>query len=106
MYKSFSILAITLAGLTSCSDSSSRDGKAPTDSASPISEVAVCPVSGEKLGSMGDPITVQVKGQTVKLCCEGCKSKLLADPDKYLAKSSKGATDSTHSDHDHEGHSH
>ena len=47
----------------------------------------VCPVSGEKLGSMGEPYKVVVKGRTVFLCCEGCKrDDLLANPDKYLAK--------------------
>jgi len=45
-----------------------------------------CPVSGEKLGSMGEPFKIVVKGRTVLLCCEGCKDDLLANPDKYLAK--------------------
>ena len=44
------------------------------------------PVTGEKLGSMGDPYKTTVKGQTVLLCCEGCERKLKNDPDKYLAK--------------------
>jgi Cu(I)/Ag(I) efflux system membrane fusion protein len=47
---------------------------------------AVCPVSGEALGSMGVPIKVEVNGQTVWLCCSGCKSKLDANPKEYLAK--------------------
>jgi YHS domain-containing protein len=46
----------------------------------------VCPVSGEALGSMGTPLKMNVKGQTVFLCCEGCKDRLLASPDEYLAK--------------------
>ncbi len=46
----------------------------------------VCPVSGETLGEMGTPIKVTVKGRDVFLCCEGCREKLEADPDKYLAK--------------------
>ncbi|TWU34874.1 hypothetical protein Poly41_40170 [Novipirellula artificiosorum] len=48
-----------------------------------------CPVSGEMLGVMGEPEKVEVKGQTVWICCDGCKDKLLADPDKYLAKINK-----------------
>lgn len=48
-----------------------------------------CPVSGEMLGLMGPPIKVEVKGQVVWLCCEGCKKELLQDPDKYLAKLKK-----------------
>lgn len=49
----------------------------------------VCPVSGEELGSMGAPIKVDVKGQQVFICCEGCKEDLLAKPDEYLAKLKK-----------------
>jgi hypothetical protein len=32
----------------------------------------ICPVSGKKLGSMGDPIKVQVGKETLFLCCKGC----------------------------------
>jgi YHS domain-containing protein len=46
----------------------------------------VCPVSGEALGKMGAPLKMEVKGKTVFLCCAGCKDKLLASPDEYLAK--------------------
>ena len=45
-----------------------------------------CPVSGEMLGTMGEPEKVEVEGQQVWICCDGCKDKLLADPDKFLAK--------------------
>lgn len=48
-----------------------------------------CPVTGEKLGSMGKPVKVTVKGQTVFLCCEGCEEDLQKEPDKYLAKLKK-----------------
>jgi YHS domain-containing protein len=49
----------------------------------------VCPVTGEKLGSMGKPYKVTVKGQTVFLCCDGCEEAITKDPDKYLAKLKK-----------------
>ena len=49
----------------------------------------VCPVSGQMLGVMGLPIKVTVKGQDVWLCCEGCKEKIMNDPDTYLAKLKK-----------------
>lgn len=45
-----------------------------------------CPVSGEMLGVMGTPEKVDVNGESVWICCDGCKDKLLADPDNYLAK--------------------
>ncbi|MBX6312214.1 MAG: efflux RND transporter periplasmic adaptor subunit [Isosphaeraceae bacterium] len=49
-------------------------------------EPKTCPVTGAPLGSMGDPVAVEVRGQTVRVCCEGCTPKLKSDPDKYLAK--------------------
>ncbi len=32
----------------------------------------ICPVSGGKLGSMGEPVKVNVGEETVFLCCRGC----------------------------------
>jgi hypothetical protein len=48
-----------------------------------------CPVGGGMLGSMGAPEKVDVDGQAVWICCDGCKDKLLADPETYLAKLQK-----------------
>ena len=39
----------------------------------------------QRLGSMGVPVKVTVKGRAVFLCCEHCEKKALADPDKTLA---------------------
>ncbi|MEO8497837.1 MAG: hypothetical protein ABI614_22450 [Planctomycetota bacterium] len=57
----------------------------PEDAASAASQ-HVCPVSGEMLGKMGAPQKVDVNGHDVWICCDGCKDKLLANPDEYLAK--------------------
>jgi hypothetical protein len=35
----------------------------------------ICPISGQKLGSMGAPIKVRVGQETVFLCCKGCLKK-------------------------------
>ena len=35
----------------------------------------ICPVSGQKLGSMGTPIKVQTGKETVFLCCKGCMQR-------------------------------
>jgi hypothetical protein len=51
-----------------------------------VEEQATCPVTGAKLGSMGEPFPVEVGGRKVWLCCTGCESKLKDDPAKYLAK--------------------
>lgn len=46
--------------------------------------LATCPVSGEKLGSMGDPIVLEADGSEVKLCCKGCVKQFKADTAKYM----------------------
>lgn len=43
-----------------------------------------CPVSGEKLGSMGAPYVFVYQGQEIKLCCSSCKADFDKDPAKYL----------------------
>ena len=52
----------------------------------PIMPVPVCPVSGQPLGAMGDPVIVLLQGRAVALCCEGCREPLLENPDKYLGE--------------------
>jgi hypothetical protein len=32
----------------------------------------ICPISGQKLGSMGAPLKVKIGEETVFLCCKGC----------------------------------
>ncbi len=44
-----------------------------------------CPVSGEELGSMGEPVIVEHDGTTVKLCCKSCIKDFNADPEKFTA---------------------
>jgi hypothetical protein len=38
----------------------------------------ICPVTGEALGSMGEPLKVQVGEQIAFLCCKGCQGKQLS----------------------------
>jgi len=45
-----------------------------------------CPVTNLKLGSMGDPVSVEVEGRTVWVCCSACPPKLKAQPATYLAR--------------------
>lgn len=60
----------------------------PEDAAS-AEKQHFCPVSGEMLGTMGAPKKIDVNGQHVWICCDGCKDKLLANADEYLAKLQK-----------------
>ncbi|MEO8268800.1 MAG: efflux RND transporter periplasmic adaptor subunit [Aureliella sp.] len=58
----------------------------PSDPAAAIKRQDVCPVTGAKLGSMGDPVSIQAAGQTVYLCCAGCEGAIKRDPEKYVSR--------------------
>ena len=51
--------------------------------------LTTCVVSGEALGSMGDPVVKERDGVTVKFCCENCLPEFEKDPETYLAKLSQ-----------------
>jgi len=67
-----------------------RSGSQPTRSRTTAQ--SVCPVTGEKLGSMGPPIPLTVMGRTVYVCCEGCVNTLRRNPEKYLSTMTPRAT--------------
>lgn len=49
----------------------------------------ICPVTEKPLGSMGIPYKIAVEGQSLFLCCEGCKDEISKDPQSALAKVKK-----------------
>lgn len=53
--------------------------------AAEISRQKICPVSGKPLGSMGQPVAVEIAEQTVYACCGGCVATIQANPEKYAA---------------------
>jgi|GEM_PF-1108578 len=46
---------------------------------------AVCPVSGENLGSMDTPVKANIEGRDFFICCNGCMKKVKSDPKGVLA---------------------
>lgn len=55
-----------------------------------------CVVSnGSLLGSMGAPIKLDINGQSVFICCSGCKSVALKDPENTLATVAKLKTENS-----------
>jgi len=46
----------------------------------------ICPVTGAALGSMGVPVKITLRGQTVFLCCKGCIGQAKRSPDEILKK--------------------
>ncbi|MEO6596749.1 MAG: hypothetical protein ABIP94_18535 [Planctomycetota bacterium] len=45
-----------------------------------------CPISGKKLGAMGDPVVKLYDGREVRYCCGGCTGKFEKDLPASLAK--------------------
>lgn len=87
MKKRLSILgiaALTVLGLAGCNEKGDHEGH--SDHAGHTAGQTVCPVSGEALGSMGEPIVVTHEGKEVKLCCKSCLKDFNADPATYTAK--------------------
>ena len=46
----------------------------------------LCPVSGERLGSMGVPVKLTVGGKEAFVCCKGCTKSVEAKPQEMLGK--------------------
>jgi Cu(I)/Ag(I) efflux system membrane fusion protein len=51
-----------------------------------VEQQRICLVTGDKLGSMGKPVAVEVAGKSLWACCANCEPALKKDPDRYLAK--------------------
>ncbi len=81
----------SFSGLVSCASTSTTAAPAAsTSGGSAMRGVKpytsdMCIVTDNKLGSMGDPITIVHEGQEVKFCCKPCVSKFKKNPGKYLA---------------------
>lgn len=53
--------------------------------AASVARQKICPVSGKPLGSMGQPVAVDINGKTVFACCSGCVDAIQANPHKYAS---------------------
>lgn len=60
--------------------------KLPPAERSRAEQQRICPVTMMSLGSMGAPAKVDVNGEMVFICCEGCRESLLEHPKQYLEK--------------------
>jgi YHS domain-containing protein len=92
MKKTLFVLCLLLAGasLAATADTSLHihPTTAQLKAAKPVGNLH-CPVTGDKIGGMGAPVTVVYKGQAVHLCCGGCPATFAKDPAKYLALAKK-----------------
>ncbi len=44
--------------------------------------LTTCPVSGDKIGDMGETIDTLYQGQLIRFCCKGCVKSFNKNPDK------------------------
>jgi YHS domain-containing protein len=97
---------VAMALLTGCGDGQRRDAHAhdhdhddhhghthgqtaataPADAgpASAPYTLETCPVSGEALGSMGEPVVYSHEGREIRFCCQACVEPFQKEPAKYL----------------------
>jgi YHS domain-containing protein len=80
--KTITAIVLTIPFLTSPFAALAADTKTPLKAKPDL--LTTCPVSGDKLGGMGDPFVFEYKGQEVKLCCKDCKAKFDKEPAKYI----------------------
>lgn len=78
---------------TQKSTSSSQFPATPTSSVNATEKYPInfCLISGEELGSMGEPVVVKHDGRSVKLCCAACIDSFREDPDAYLVRLDEAA---------------
>lgn len=95
--KSAIIAGLVIGIMTGCgaeqktSDQGSTSGSTQTAQAKAY-PIDWCIVTGEKLGSMGDPVVKNYQGQEVKFCCKHCIEEFEKTPALYLARIDSAAT--------------
>ena len=89
------VLAIALVLIASFSASAQMHGDGKMNPAKKMESkemmkadypIDYCLVSGEKLGTMGEPVKYDYNGREIQFCCGGCVSAFEKDPAAYVAK--------------------
>lgn len=94
----FMLFALFLLGGTVFAENMELQEKTAIDARKEVGN-RICPVGGEEIGSMGEPVKYEYNGKIYNICCPGCVKKFEEDPEKF----SKMAEDSIE-DHQGEGH--
>ncbi|HWB20805.1 MAG TPA: hypothetical protein VG711_10920, partial [Phycisphaerales bacterium] len=88
--KLVSLTAILFAFGTVCVGAAQDKTASPAPAASTAKSypylLSTCPVSGEKLGEMGDAVVKTIDGREVRFCCNSCVAKFEADKATYWKK--------------------
>lgn len=89
MIKTFLYLGVSALLLLGCGAEQQSSSDKPAESQSAQLKtypIDWCIVTGEKLGSMGDPVARTYQGREVKFCCKYCIEEFEKTPDLYLAR--------------------
>lgn len=62
----------------------------------------ICPVSREKIGSMGKAYHVEHEGKVYNLCCKMCAKDFKKNPEKYIKEINEELESSDHKKDDHD----
>lgn len=86
----YTVLSLPFLALVACEkETAAPQGEAKAEAGSEDPKpypLDVCLVSGEKLGSMGEPVSVVHEGQEILFCCEHCLPEFEEDPDALMSK--------------------
>jgi YHS domain-containing protein len=81
------LLAAALISVALAQDGQKQSDAVPAEPEKPVAyPLTTCVVSGEKLGSMGDPFVFNYEGREIKFCCRSCLRKFQKDPAAFLKK--------------------
>jgi hypothetical protein len=62
------------------------DKLSPEDHKIAVSQKYCAVMATERLGAMGAPIKLDIKGTPVFVCCKGCEKKAIKNPDEILER--------------------
>lgn len=65
------------------------EAKTNNDEKSDLYTLDTCPITGKKLGSMGDPVVKMIEGREVRFCCAGCVAPFEKDAKKHFEEIDK-----------------
>lgn len=85
-FKGWSLAAAALAIIAGTTVNGQAAKEAEKPRKGDVYSLDKCIVSGQKLGSMGDPVIYDYKGREIRFCCKGCVKKFEAEPTAWLKK--------------------
>lgn len=94
-----SAVLLTLSACKESSTSAETETTLNTATSNTDYPLEICVVSGEKLGSMGEPFVIDHGGTEVRFCCDNCLPKFNEDPAKYVAMVKTGTPPSHEGSH-------